>query len=567
MASTTRSWTLITAACRAATPCSRHRSRRHRQMVVERQLGAQGVEPPRPGEVPGEDLGMEGTVRRQHHPADSSPGLLGGLVARALMVVERQLGAQGVSRHDLGREKFLEKIWEWKEQSGGNITRQIRRLGSSVDWSRERFTMDDGLSEAVKEAFVRLHEDGLIYRGKRLVNWDAAHRDFRPGSGKPRREGPPLAPALPAGERREDQRHHPSGNPAGRRRGRGAPGRRALRKLIGQFAELPIVGRHIPIIADEYVDREFGTGCVKITPAHDFNDYEVGKRHDLPLINIFDKNAAVLAQAQVFHLDGSVNPNLDPSRRRATPAWTASPRARPSSPSSRPWALEKVDDHALKVPKGDRSGTVIEPWLTDQWYVSTAAGRRRHRRRGRRPYPVRAQAVREHVLLLDARHPGLHQPPALVGPPHPGLVRRGRQRLRRPRRGRGAHQAQARQRGRVAPGRRRSRHLVQLRPMDLLHPRLAAADRVPQDLPPHRRTGHRLRHHLLLGRADDHAHHAPGEEPRRHPADPVQDRHVHGLVRDGQGQKMSKSRATYSTRWTSSTASTSIPCCKSAPAA
>ncbi len=229
------------------------------------------------------------------------------------MVVERQLGAQGVSRHDLGREKFLEKVWEWKEQSGGNITRQIRRLGSSVDWSRERFTMDDGLSEAVKEAFVRLHEDGLIYRGKRLVNWDTKlhtaisdlevenhdekghlwHLRYPLVNGAKTSEGldylvvATTRPETLLGDAAvavhpEDERYA---------------------KLIGQFAELPIVGRHIPIIADEYVDREFGTGCVKITPAHDFNDYEVGKRHDLPLINIFDKNAAVLAQAQVFHLD------------------------------------------------------------------------------------------------------------------------------------------------------------------------------------------------------------------------------------------------------------------------
>ena len=143
-------------------------------------------------------------------------------------------------------------------------------------------------------------------------------------------------------------------------------------KLIGQFAELPIVGRHIPIIADEYVDREFGTGCVKITPAHDFNDYEVGKRHDLPLINIFDKNAAVLAQAQVFHLDGSVNPNLDPSLPQSYAGMDRfAARKAIVAEFEAMGLLEKVDDHALKVPKGDRSGTVIEPWLTDQWYVST----------------------------------------------------------------------------------------------------------------------------------------------------------------------------------------------------
>lgn len=298
------------------------------------------------------------------------------------MVVERQLGAQGVSRHDLGREKFLEKVWEWKEQSGGNITRQIRRLGSSVDWSRERFTMDDGLSEAVKEAFVRLHEDGLIYRGKRLVNWDTKlhtaisdlevenhdekghlwHLRYPLVKGAKTSEGldylvvATTRPETLLGDAAvavhpEDERYA---------------------KLIGQFAELPIVGRRIPIVADEYVDREFGTGCVKITPAHDFNDYEVGKRHDLPLINIFDKNAAVLAQAQVFHLDGSVNPNLDPSLPQSYAGMDRfAARKAIVAEFEAMGLLEKVDDHALKVPKGDRSGTVIEPWLTDQWYVST----------------------------------------------------------------------------------------------------------------------------------------------------------------------------------------------------
>ena len=298
------------------------------------------------------------------------------------MVVERQLAADGIGRHDLGREKFLEKVWEWKEQSGGTITRQIRRLGSSVDWSRERFTMDDGLSEAVKEAFVRLHEDGLIYRGKRLVNWDTKFHTaisdlevenhdekgslwnlrYPLADGKKTAEGndylivATTRPETMLGDSAvavhpEDERY---------------------KALIGSFVELPLLGRRIPIIADDYCDPEFGTGCVKITPAHDFNDYEVGKRHNLPLINIFDKNAAVLAQAQVFNIDGSVNAEIDGSlpveyagldrfvaRKQIVAAFDAA------------GLLEKIEDHALKVPKGDRSGTVIEPWLTDQWYVST----------------------------------------------------------------------------------------------------------------------------------------------------------------------------------------------------
>ncbi|MET0380000.1 MAG: class I tRNA ligase family protein, partial [Spongiibacteraceae bacterium] len=220
------------------------------------------------------------------------------------MVVERQLGAQHTTRHDLGREKFLDKVWEWKAESGNNITRQIRRLGSSVDWSRERFTMDPGLSNAVKEVFVRLFDEGLIYRGKRLVNWDpklnTAVSDlevlseeeqgsmwhFRyplaDGSGhlvvattRPETMLGDTAVAVSA----DDERYQ---------------------HLIGKQIRLPIVNRLIPIVADEYVDKEFGTGCVKITPAHDFNDYEVGKRHNLPLINIFDRDAKVLAEFTVL---------------------------------------------------------------------------------------------------------------------------------------------------------------------------------------------------------------------------------------------------------------------------
>ncbi|SNS18126.1 valine--tRNA ligase [Pseudomonas segetis] len=298
------------------------------------------------------------------------------------MVVERQLAADGVSRHDLGRDKFLDKVWEWKEQSGGTITRQIRRLGSSVDWSRERFTMDDGLSDAVKEAFVRLHADGLIYRGKRLVNWDTKFHTaisdlevenhdekghlwnlrYPLADGKTTAEGNAFLivattrPETMLGDAAvavhpEDERY---------------------KSLIGSFVELPLVGRRIPIIADDYCDPEFGTGCVKITPAHDFNDYEVGKRHNLTLLNIFDKNAVVLANAQAFNIDGSVNADVDTSlpaeyagldrfeaRKQIVAAFDAA------------GLLVSVDDHALKVPKGDRSGTIIEPWLTDQWYVST----------------------------------------------------------------------------------------------------------------------------------------------------------------------------------------------------
>ena len=298
------------------------------------------------------------------------------------MVVERQLSAQGVSRHDLGREKFLEKVWEWKEQSGGTITRQIRRLGSSVDWSRERFTMDEGLSEAVKEAFVRLHEDGLIYRGKRLVNWDTklhtAISDLEVENHDEKGHLWHLRYPLAEGARTAEGKDHlvvATTRPEtmlGDAAVAVHPEDERYRDLIGRHILLPIVNRLIPIVADEYVDREFGTGCVKITPAHDFNDYEVGKRHHLPLINIFDRDARVLARAQVFHVDGTPNDRVDPSlpdgyahmdRFDARKAIVAE--------FDGMGLLEKIDDHALKVPRGDRSGTVIEPWLTDQWYVST----------------------------------------------------------------------------------------------------------------------------------------------------------------------------------------------------
>ena len=298
------------------------------------------------------------------------------------MVVERQLGAQGVSRHDLGREKFLEKVWEWKEKSGGTITGQIRRLGSSVDWSRERFTMDEGMSAAVQEAFVRLHEDGLIYRGKRLVNWDPAfhtaisdlevenhdetgslwHLRYPLADGATTADGKnylivaTTRPETMLGDTAvavnpEDERYQ---------------------ALIGKFVELPLVGRRIPIVGDDYCDPEFGTGCVKITPAHDFNDYEVGKRHNLPLINVLDKDAAILATAQVFNVDGSVNTEVDatlPAAYAGLDRFEARKRIVEDFDSA--GLLEKIEPHSLKTPKGDRSGAVIEPWLTDQWYVST----------------------------------------------------------------------------------------------------------------------------------------------------------------------------------------------------
>lgn len=298
------------------------------------------------------------------------------------MVVERQLAAQGLDRHDLGREAFLEKVWQWKEQSGGTITRQIRRLGSSVDWSRERFTMDEGMSAAVQEAFVRLHEDGLIYRGKRLVNWDpkfhTAISDLEVENHDEKGHLWNLRYPLADGAKTAEGKDYlvvATTRPEtmlGDSAVAVHPEDERYKALIGSFIDLPLVGRRIPIVGDEYCDPEFGTGCVKITPAHDFNDYEVGKRHNLPLINILDQDAAVLAVAQIFNADGTVNSELDNS----LPAEFAGLdrfEARQQIVAALQAAdlLVSIDDHALKTPRGDRSGAVIEPWLTDQWYVST----------------------------------------------------------------------------------------------------------------------------------------------------------------------------------------------------
>ena len=277
------------------------------------------------------------------------------------MVVERQLAAQNQTRHDLGRDKFLEKVWEWKEQSGGTITRQIRRLGSSVDWSRERFTMDEGLSHAVREAFVRLHEEGLIYRGKRLVNWDpklhTAISDLEVISEEEKgslwhlKYGVHNSPEfLVVATTRPETMLGDSAVAV-------HPEDERYKHLIGKQIKLPVTGRLVPIIADDYVDKDFGTGVVKITPAHDFNDYEMGKRHNLPLINIFTR-------------DATINDNA-PEDYRGLDRFVARKKVLAQA-EAEGW-LEKVDPHTLKVPRGDRSGVVVEPWLTDQWYVSAKA--------------------------------------------------------------------------------------------------------------------------------------------------------------------------------------------------
>jgi len=276
------------------------------------------------------------------------------------MVVERQLAAQGKSRHDLGREKFITKVWEWKEQSGNTITRQLRRMGSSLDWSRERFTMDEGLSRAVTEVFVRLYDEGLIYRGKRLVNWDpvlhTAVSDLEVISTEEKGHlwhmRYPLADGsghLVVATTRPETMLGDSAVAV-------HPDDERYRHLIGKQIRLPLTERQIPIIADEYVDPEFGSGCVKITPAHDFNDYEMGLRHKLPQINIFTIDARIneAAPEQYFGLDRFE------ARKRIVADLDAL------------GLMDKIVDHTLMVPRGDRSGSVIEPFLTDQWYVKIA---------------------------------------------------------------------------------------------------------------------------------------------------------------------------------------------------
>ena len=280
------------------------------------------------------------------------------------MVVERRLEREGIKRKELGREKFLEKVWEWKDESGGTITQQIRRLGGSIDWSRERFTMDAGLSAAVEEVFVRLYDEGLIYRGNRLVNWDpklhTAVSDLEVVSEEedgffwyfkyPLADGVTTASGdnfITIATTRPETLLGDTAvavNPDDPR----------FADLVGKWIDLPLCDRRIPIVADNYVDPEFGTGCVKITPAHDFNDYEVGKRHDLEMINIFT-------------IDAAINDNA-PQAYRGMDRFDARKQVVADMESA--GLLLKTEPHKLKVPRGDRTGAVIEPYLTSQWYVA-----------------------------------------------------------------------------------------------------------------------------------------------------------------------------------------------------
>lgn len=293
------------------------------------------------------------------------------------IVVERQLAAQNVSRHNLDREKFLEKVWEWKEVSGGTITQQMRRVGCSADWTREYFTMDDVHAETVTEVFVRLYEQGLIYRGKRLVNWDpvlgTAVSDLEVESVEeqgsmwhiryPLADNPAEA-VIVATTRPETLLGDVAVavNPEDER----------YTHLIGKELILPLTGRTIPVIADEYVEKDFGTGCVKITPAHDFNDYEVGKRHDTRLVNVFDLEAKVLANAEVFNFKGEAQPSFAmPEKYAGLDRFAA--RKQMVADLQEQGFLVEIKAHTLMTPKGDRTGSVIEPMLTSQWFVAMSA--------------------------------------------------------------------------------------------------------------------------------------------------------------------------------------------------
>ena len=355
------------------------------------------------------------------------------------MVVERQLAASGVSRRDIGRDEFISRVWTWKEQSGGSIIHQLKRLGASCDWSRERFTMDEGLSDAVLEVFVRLYREGLIYRDKRLVNWD-----------------PKLLTAISdlEVEQREIDGHlwhfrypvegltYDAENPdsfvtvattrpetmLGDTGVAVHPDDERYRWLVGKNVILPIVGRRIPVVADEYSDPEKGTGAVKITPAHDFNDFEVGKRHGLPAINILTVDAKISIKDNEDFLDGvDTTPERSGVWEQLDGLDRFEARKLIVKMMEEGGFLAKVEPHRHAVPHGDRGGVPIEPFLTDQWYVNAAELARPAIALGAgRPDEVRAEELGEDLFRLDGEHPALvHFPPIVVGPPNPGMVRAG----------------------------------------------------------------------------------------------------------------------------------------------
>ena len=377
------------------------------------------------------------------------------------IVVERQLDAEGISRHDLGRDAFVARVWQWKEQSGSTITQQMRRLGASCDWSRERFTMDQGLSQAVTEVFVRLYREGLIYRGKRLVNWDpvlqTAVSDLEVESEEedgtlwhikyPTVEG--TGHVVVATTRPETMLGdvavavHPDDE--------------RYRHLVGTRVRLPLCERTIPVIADAYVDPAFGTGCLKITPAHDFNDYQVGQRHQLPALNIFTLEATINDQA--------------PAQYRGLDRFEA--RRRIVLDLEAQGLIAESRAHKMMVPRGDRSAAIIEPLLTDQWFVALAS----LAIRGLEAVAsgeIRSGKLDRDLQSVAQRDSGLvHFAPAMVGPPYPRVVRRGRQRACCTHVERGTEPGP---RKIADAGSRRSRHLVFLSALALFDPRLARVD-------------------------------------------------------------------------------------------
>ncbi|MFJ5454312.1 valine--tRNA ligase [Pectobacterium jejuense] len=300
------------------------------------------------------------------------------------MVVERKIAAEeGKTRHDYGREAFIDKIWQWKGESGGNITNQMRRLGNSVDWERERFTMDEGLSNAVKEVFVRLYKEDLIYRGKRLVNWDPKLRtaisdlevENREVKGSMWHLRYPLADGVKTADGK-DYLVVATTRPETVLGDTGVavnPEDPRYKDLIGKEVILPLIGRRIPIVGDEHADMEKGTGCVKITPAHDFNDYEVGKRHQLPMVNILTFDGDIRQSAEIFDTNGEASTVCSsdiPEAFQGLERFAA--RKALVAAFDELGLLEEIKAHDLTVPYGDRGGVVIEPMLTDQWYVRAA---------------------------------------------------------------------------------------------------------------------------------------------------------------------------------------------------
>ena len=412
------------------------------------------------------------------------------------MLVERSLAAEGLTRQQLGREEFVRRVWEWKEKYGNRITSQMKRIGDSCDWSRERFTLNPDLSRAVLEAFVRLYERGLIYRGTYMVNWcprcatalsdlEVKHDDTQGNLWHIRYPVNNSSRYLIVATTRPETMLGDTAvavNPSDPR----------YQDLGGQTVTLPLMNRPIPIIFDEIADPQFGTGVVKVTPAHDPNDLEAGKRHDLPQIKVIGEDA---------HMTADAGPYAGLDRFEA--------RKRIVADLEKQGLLEKVEPYALAISKCDRCGTIVEPLVSTQWFVKT------------KPLAEKAIAavnegriqfvpgqLEQDVLQLDGEHPRLvHLAPALVGPSHSGVALRQLQEDHRgSRSARGLPELPV---GRADSGSRRARHLVQFQSLAVFHARLARRYRRSARLLSHEPDDHRLRHPVLLGGAhDDDGHRA-----------------------------------------------------------